>query len=312
MAQFIYAPILKWKKGEIKALENLSQEDRNKVYPIIHFFLPQNEVTFLEEINKLFGDRNEIFIPYLDYKRGFPTNIVPILEIDNFQNYSGKKAIIVRENDIERTVLNDNDIYDLYIILDIFKLYETNIIGYKKYLVNTFINNNIELLKMERVKGLIICSTSFPDTEISNSLSTNTVEEYSKFEIDLFNQILVENAFLGNKLIFSDYGTTRFTNDTPEGENFFFSNAADKIKYSTRDKYIFMKGKKDVKNYVELAKELIRHPDFLYDFYSFGNEEIKKKATGNNGVGNHMNWVTYCCNHHIVLVLRQLEQLFGL
>lgn len=308
MAKFIYAPILKWKKGEVKALENLTLKDKDKISPIIHFVEEHNESVFLEEIKNIFGNRNEIFISHSNYKKEFPKNIVPIFECNNYQYYFGKKAIIIRESDIEKIVLNDRETSDLYIILDVFKLYEENAIGYKKYLVNMFIKNNINLLKNDRVKGIIICSTSFPNTEISNTLSTNTVEEYPKFEISLFSKILNENSSLRNKLIFSDYGTTRFTNDIPEGGNFFFSNAADKIKYSTWNKYIFMKGKKDVKNYIELAKELIKHPDFLKNFDSYGNKEIEAKATGNNGVGNHMNWVTYCCNHHIVLVLRQLCQ----
>lgn len=306
MLNFVYAPILKWKKGELKALEKLAIEDRNNISPIIHFVEEKQDTIFLEDIKKLFGNRNNVFVPYLNYKRDFPENIIPIFECSNYQEYSGKKAVIITERDMENAMLYDKSNCDLHIILDIFKLYEINMLGYKKYLVNTFIRNNLDLLQSERIRSIIVSSTSFPDTEISNNLSTNAIEEYPKFEINLFFQILNENSFLAHKLIFSDYGTTRFTNDIPERGTFFFYNAADKIKYSSTDKYIFLKGKKDVKNYIDLAKELIRHPDFLKDFVSYGNEEIKKKATGNNGVGNHMNWVTYCCNHHIVLVLRQL------
>lgn len=313
MAEFIYAPILKWKKGEKKALENLLPEDKNKISPIIHFVEEFQESKFLEEINNLFGSYNNVFIPSTVYKKYFPENIIPVFDYSNYKKYFGKKAIFITEENMENIVLqNDNNNDDLYVILDVYKLYERNMIGYKNYLVNSFIKNNYNLLSLEKVKGIIISCTSFPDTEISNNLSTNTIAEYPKFELEVFSNVKNNFSEFLNKLIFSDYGTTRFTNDMPEGENFFFSNAADKIKYSTDDKYIFLKGKKGVKNYIELAKELVRHPNFKHNFTSFGNVEIKNKATGNNGVGNHTNWVTYCCNHHIVLVLRQLEQLFGL
>ena len=307
MEQFIYAPILKWKAGEIAALENLLPTDKNLICPIIDF-VGDMDFDFSDKIYNIFGNYNNIFIPILFYNNQFQNNIIPVTEYQNYQNYNMKKAILIKEEEIEDAVLNDNGSGDLYIILDIFKLYEANILGYKKYLINSFFNNNYDLLITDRVKGIIISCTSFPDTETSGNIPTNSTVEYQKFEMNFFKDIKNIFSQFKNKLIFSDYGTTKFTSEVGEDQKYLLKNAADKIKYSAFDKYIFKKGKKDVKNYVELAKELINHPDFLKGFDSYGNKEIEMKATGNNRVGNHMNWVTYCCNHHIVLVLRQLVQ----
>ena len=303
----IYAPILKWKAGEEEALKKLSIKDRNLICPIIDF-IGEYDPEFTNKIYELFGSYNNVFISVNYYDRQFQSNIIPVVDYQNYKNYNVKKAILIREEEIQNSKLFDDGTEDLYLILDVFKLYSQEMLGYKKYLINFFVTNNYNLLISNRVKGIIVSSTSFPDTDISGNISTNSIEEYQKFEMNFFKDIKSMFPQFQEKLIFSDYGTTKFTSEVDESKRYLLKNAADKIKYSTWEKYIFMKGKKDVKNYVELAKELIRHPDFLHDFYSFGNEEIKKKATGNNGVGNHMNWVTYCCNHHIALVLRQLSQ----
>ena len=83
-----------------------------------------------------------------------------------------------------------------------------------------------------------------------------------------------------------------------------------KIKYSTADKYLIVKGlslKKgglDLSNVAAACKQLVSHSQYSGETFSYGDKIIATTANGTNPKsGNLTNWVGYSFNHHITLIV---------
>lgn len=109
-----------------------------------------------------------------------------------------------------------------------------------KMVLEEFCLKNIKLFN----KILISC-TSFPS---KLSIKSGETKELDWFDIKIFKKIYNSNRFslLRDKLIYSDYGVTKFTDSEIDFSHLQYG-ILPKIKYTTEDKYIVMKGKKDHK-----------------------------------------------------------------
>ncbi|QEK13740.1 hypothetical protein FQB35_15555 (plasmid) [Crassaminicella thermophila] len=93
-------------------------------------------------------------------------------------------------------------------------------------------------------ESIIISSTSFPEN--LSSISAGEKAVFNRYDIKLFNKILEMPMFknLKNKLIYSDYGVTKFT-DTELDFSKMRYGPLPKVKYTTMDQYIVLKGKRN-------------------------------------------------------------------
>lgn len=156
---------------------------------------------------------------------------------------------------------------------------------------------------------------SFPEN--ISSIGAGEEKRFTRYDFSIFKKLMkhLENSGVKSLLGYSDYGVTKFT-DSDIDFSLLRYGILPKIKYTTNDEYIVLKGKKDhrtgamVVSYKDLARRIIQSEYYFGNDFSHGDYEIYLKAQEGQGVGNARNWVTYCANHHIAVLLAQLSSLF--
>ena len=163
---------------------------------------------------------------------------------------------------------------------------------------------------------IILAMTCFPEN--LSSISTGESKFFERYELKLFQKVLREvNNDIKSKLIFSDYGVTKFT-DTELDFSKMRYGPLPKIRYTTPDHYWVLKGAKNritdewIRSRQDMAIEILESEYYYGENFSFGDLEIKERALGKKGPGNNTNWVTIDANHHITVVIQQLSNLFGI
>ena len=82
-----------------------------------------------------------------------------------------------------------------------------------------------------------------------------------------------------------------------------------KVRYTTRDQFVVLKGRKlkgNSKQFDELAKLLKATGVCSAPNYSWGDKQIAKCASETRGPGSLEMWIAFSTNHHMTLVARQL------
>ncbi|GKX27838.1 hypothetical protein SH1V18_03180 [Vallitalea longa] len=339
----LYTPILKWKKGEQDALQKLSEEHRKKIIPLIElidYIEPEN---FIETIKSCFN-----YPIYLDTiiaaedDRDFLLSIIknsnglayPVLYYDDLHETIDKiyplvKRIAVRltlPSDIEAPEYEDifeniRDCKKKFADIEIDLIMDLQVIETKreanihmselKMVLEEFCLKDVKILN----KILISC-TSFPS---KLSIKSGETKEFDRLDIKIFKKIYNNKRFslLRDKLIYSDYGVTKFTDSEIDFSHLQYG-ILPKIKYTTQDKYIVMKGKKDHKRNVmvvscfDMSHTIVSANYYYGKEFSFGDNQIYCKAhrLNGHGPGNNGQWVTIVANHHIVALIQQLSNLY--
>lgn len=336
-----YVPILKWKKGEEEALRNLSKDHKEKILPLIEiidykdskeifkciessFEYPvyidtliaaEDDRDFLISIISEFKDNNKIAYPVIYFND----------LIDSFTTFSTISNRVAIKISLPEDI--DGPSYDeifkkieklktksgilLDIILDIgiiSKKQEANrqFVELKQILNKYFINKSF-------FNSIIICSTSFPE-DISSIEAGDSVS-FKRYDILLFKKIFESQEYssLQNKLIYSDFGVTKFTDSEMDFSKLRYG-VLPKIKYTTNTEYLVFKGKRNAStgklaiNYSDLANHIVNSSYYFSKDFSFGDLEIFERAKKIKGTGNGKNWVTISANHHIAALVEQLSK----
>ena len=161
---------------------------------------------------------------------------------------------------------------------------------------------------------IILAMTCFPEN--LSSISSGESKFFERYELKLLQKILHELNDIKSKLIFSDYGVTKFT-DTDLDYSKMRYGPLPKIRYTTPDHYWVLKGAKNrvtgewIRSRQEMADEILKSKYYRGEHFSFGDCEIKERALGKKGPGSNTNWVTIDTNHHITVVIEELSSLFG-
>ncbi len=325
-----YFPILKWKTGERIALSHFSIVE-DQMMPVIQIIDNVEPKVFFDEMKKSFlgpiyfdtancaeEDETKSILQSLIYYAG-ENNIpaYPIIEysdIDMCHNELEKCGIYVSvpnnfNGESFEDIISKIDKYTSSIEIDLFLnagLITTN--QEAKLAFSTYIEDLSILSKYPNFSKFIICLTSFPKN--LSSLKSGETEVYERYDIEIFNKLRRQNKLKGikEKLHYADYGVTKYT-ESDINFRLMHNDALPNVKYTVQDKYIVMKGanKPQQVTYAELAKLIEKSSYYYGETFSYGDEEIHNKAQGTNK-GSNMNWVTYCCNHHIAAVLEQLSR----
>ena len=110
-----------------------------------------------------------------------------------------------------------------------------------------------------------------------------------------------------SQLGFGDYGITH--PDDYADIDFRLITLGGKVRYTTRDQFVVLKGRKlkgNSKQFDELAKLLKATGVCSAPNYSWGDKQIAKCASETRGPGSLEMWIAFSTNHHMTLVARQL------
>lgn len=336
-----YLPILKWKQGEREALANLSPNQRSKITPIIEIVDERSPDQFIEEL-KFYQDMVYFDTLVVDEDRSLLTLLIdkackggtllaPVLYPDDIVDadslpFDKLTSIAVRlpvpENIEGPTHTNTFRMlqqlasqYSLKIslIIDLGIITESRQASIAYALLDMFLKQfSVELVKY---KQIAICSSSFPET--LTDIEAGSSASYRRYDIRLLQRLLNDESVttsIRNRLAYSDYGVTKFTETDIDFSRLRYG-ILPKVRYTTDESYYVLKGKKDhttgemIVSYKDLARKLKNAEFYFGKDFSYGDTMISEIAMPNDRIGNSKNWVTYCVNHHVSVVIAQLSTL---
>lgn len=332
-----YFPILKWKKGEQGALNHLLVEKQCFI-PIIELYDDLSPQEFLTQLESCYSgpvyvdtisiddDSRSRIKDFADLAAKLGNEVFPLIypsdisqEANFCENFSrfAIKLSIPEDYDGESNIQiltgakrkkAPDQIVD--VILDageILSRPEANqsFVNYKNTLDTLLSDSNW-------INKIAVCLTSFP---VSLSIDSGCNAEFDRFDFGVFCALL--SRYKNEHLAFSDYGVTKFTETELDFSRMRYGPLP-KIKYTTPDKYICLKGQKarrpgeHNRTYLDMAKEIAASGYFSGRDFSYGDKAIYEKATAQDvRPGGPTNWVEYNANHHMALVVSQLSNLCG-
>ena len=340
MQNKIYVPVLKWKKGEQLALKELPKPQRDLITPLLEITDYLSPDTILESLNSCYSQ--PVYIDTIiaaQDDRDYLVDLVRQLGENGYQTYPVlyyddlPETAQALESFIERMAyrislpetVDGPDLSEIVkaveefhqsnnrilidIILDLGIIAKENdasrqLAEVKDVLNDYFLNGSF-------YNKVIICSSAFPENVASVEAGEAAV--FKRFDMKLFKKIINRSDFkpLQEAFIYADYGVTKFT-DTELDFSKMRYGILPKIKYTTENDYIVLKGKRNkarelIIGYPELASRIVASDYYYGKDFSFGDQEIKVKASNKKGPGSNQNWVTIVANHHIAAVIDQLS-----
>lgn len=343
-SDFIYVPIVKWKKGEQEALKHLTDEQKNKILPIIEIVNYEDPKIIINDlkncyinpvyIDTVIADENDrdYLISIIDKGHENNLKIYPVCYIDDLADLSTKLPDHTSRLSVKIPVPEDVDGPSYENIFSLLKKFQSD----NEVLLDIILDLNLIIDKREANRQfkdaqevlnnylfnenfynlIIISATSFPESLAA--IPAGGKANYYRFDFLIYEKLLEKfnSTNIKEKLIYSDYGVTKYT-DSEIDFSILKYGILPKVKYTLDNSYIVLKGERNqktrklVKNYAALAKEIIESDYYYGEDFSYGDQEIKERALGLNkkGPGSNTNWVTISANHHIVVVIEQLSKL---
>lgn len=341
-----YVPILRWKIGEKNCLENLTTNVASQIIPFIEVSPPSdssNDEDAEKKLVKLFSSFNtswedkpfylflsedwfsnadsihQISEIYEDFYRGInhpkaipAFDIIDEINIRNVTNLSKTNGVCLRisGNNFETLGQTLND----YVTNALITPQSTDLLIDLKYIdeetypkkavLTTAISDIANITDYRRV---IIASCSFPK-DISD-LPSYVINEFKRHEVTIHEiSTKLQTAFDFN-YVYADYGPMNLNEVT-----FVLGMSPKfKIKYTTKDKYLIIKGDSlkrgglDLPNVSSCCMQLVNHQQYSGANFSYGDKVISDTANGTNIKGGNLtSWVGYSFNHHITLIVSLL------
>lgn len=334
MRNISYFPILKWKKGEQCALKELSIGG-SVIFPVIELVDDIAPTFFFSTLKECFNgsvyidtircdENRSLLYSLIDYATDNGIDARPVLYLDDVYEYYDELAIKSSNIAIKIPIPEDFDGESFDDIMEYINEHTYNcrvdllldageVISGKDASIS-FASYKTQLDKidpnMNRIDKIVICLTSFPenlDVEAGGTVS------FKRYDIRIFKKL--NDLYPEYNLDYSDYGVTKFTESELDFSRMKYG-ILPKIKYTTSDQYIILKGEKDrvrgitVRSNIDMAKEIVGSSYYSGKDFSYGDAAIYEKATVKNAKpGGSTQWVTYTANHHLSFVMKQLSSL---
>lgn len=329
-----YVPILRWKRGEQQALAHLTENVKSKTLPLLEF--PDNtDLTKIKNsIEACWKDMPFLFYyPPTWYEEGdfdFPesyTNLIteyvvplvndtlgiPVIDLSLAEHTDWGKinrngiAMRVRNNEFGEI---DNILGPLFsnkhlkreetdLILDLQHVTADDLFAKSSVLKAAF----TDIVNANEYRSIIIASCSFP--KALSALEYGKINKFHRTESEIYELSKKLKEKFDFNYFYADYGPTDLSDTifvVGMMPNF-------KIKYTTFDDYLYIKGlsiKKgglDINNVRLLSQTLVESNNYSGSDFSWGDEMIYKIANGViTSPGNLGTWVGYSMNHHISLM----------
>lgn len=332
--KILYLPVLKWKKGEQEALKNLkaSSDTMTPIIELIDECTPSAffsslfecfEGTIYYDTDRLDDEGREFLLSYISYTNKHNISAYPVLNVNDIFSDLDTSSIPAMAIKVPVPVdfegpsfdsiiskLTSYDTSNITLILDAGEISTSHAANTIFAFYSDIIAKHLN--KLANFKNLTICLTSFPE---QLSIEAGQDMTYNRYDIKIFRRLheSFQDTPIISRLSFSDYGVTKFTETELDFSKMKYG-VLPKVKYTTYDQYIVKKGEKDrIKNiftrsYVHISQEIINSNYYFGKSFSYGDKCIYEKATQPTAKpGNGANWVTYCANHHLNVVLEQLS-----
>ena len=328
-----YFPILKWKVGEQRALKEL--QVKGPFFPVIQIVDAQEPSDFFNSLHAVYegpiyfdtvlcGDEDLCILKsYIQFALNNSINAWPFIyindlsaDIDEVLAISNRAAISIQipesfdgptNKSIIEHVISLHKEFDLFCDSgEVIDRTKANLIfaSYKELL-----NNNSDLIG--RFKNIVICLTSFPE---QLNVESGETEHFDRYDFKMFILLYEKFKEAFPQLSYSDYGVTKFTDTELDFRKIKY--ILPKVKYTTDKEYIVHKGAKNrmqsgfSRSYIDISKEIFHSDYYMGKNFSFGDFNICEKACSSGAKpGNATNWVSYCANHHLTVVMEQLSTL---
>jgi len=176
------------------------------------------------------------------------------------------------------------------------------------------------LPEVAKWRSLVVASCSFPKS--LSEFPEHEVHSFKRLDWAVWKELTSSPPTLPRQPQFGDYGINH-----PGGSLFSMNGplpTTAQARYTTEEEWICPKGSyindiyrmgiltrsgEGTGQYVDLAKKLMRHPSFKGKPFSYGDREIEAIGKGRRDPGGPSTWRGIGANHHITLVVQQLEGL---
>lgn len=328
-----YVPILKFKFGEQQALKNLNASISDVICPLFEIHRPKAGVNInaqiaacwnnrpfffyimpdwyddCDGINELINNQEEIFSSLCKDKNATPVLDLSMLDIITDWSFLPQQGIAVRVRNNEfadiESILNPifsssqlkRDTTDL--IIDLQYTHPNDL--FSKETILKAVIPYIE--KISEYRAVIIASCAFPET--LPDMDINRIYRFPRTEKEIHAKAKELSLRFNFNYVYSDYGPTNLQ----EIQFVVGMSPNFKIKYSTKDEYLYIKGISlkrgglDIGNISALCSTLVNTSDFSGEDFSWADSLIFNLANGTaKSGGNLTTWVSYSMNHHITLI----------
>ncbi len=324
-----YYPILKAKRGELKALNMLAAETKHLTSPIIEL-VPSCENLVKKYLKEdwNFTD-NEIFIdPFISLDKGVDfevfediytdltangVNVIPVIRINDSDEVLGKhKALLEETTEIAVRVTGryfspKNFDTEIKRIQTVFEIDESNI---RLILDHSYVDgdtvdmsallatNLLNHIASDDYRSITIAAGSF--VKDLSAIPADTVATLKRYEWQLWNE-LIDNEDFSDLLSYSDYAT-RFPIYDDAGQSFPGSSS---IRYTGDDNYIIFRGQMPgnhpdgMGQYHEKCGLIITNPNYDGASFSLADQQINECAGRLTTSGNPETWVKISTARHI-------------
>lgn len=336
----MYVPILKWRAGEQDALKLLEGKHKSYLRPLIELVDTYNPEDFISSFNNTgttsayidsricMPDDIEYLTDIIKHSKAHSINLLPVLHYDCIEYInelidSSVDSFALRvpiPEDIDGpsyseifNYLFSHDNLNIDLILDLGvipnKVAASNQL---RDLKNLFIDFLVP--HSNSMNKIVIASSSFPDN--LSSIEAGGQSLYPRYELKIFRHIINTKEFniLKERVVFSDYGVTKFTDSELDFSKMRYG-ILPKIKYTLNDEYYILKGKKNhttkrmIVSIHDLCSQVLSSGYFFGETFSYGDNQIYEKSKPNSRPGGNKDWVTIVVTHHIAVVMEQLSNL---
>jgi len=336
-----YVAVLRWRKGELAALQKLYDRDRKIITPLIEL-LPGKGGGFSKIIKDI--GQNWGFAPFfLDLQRISPTlrladgshpfvligkeakslpiKLIPVTGLGREASYQAAVASAVRANQqgicvrVSAKELSRSN----------FAAELLNLVSYHKQdpeqtdlIIDLEVthDSNIGYARLcrliphlKRWRTFTVLSGAFPKD--LRRVPKNAQRELDRNDWLAWRRQITENK-VGRKPSYGDY-TIQYPNySLPKGK----PNPSASIRYTAKDYWVIMRGEalrgdtsSGSAQYPAQALLLTERPEFRGPKFSFGDEYIQRVSQDEKHPGNPKSWISAGINHHLTLVARQIARL---
>ncbi|MEJ8546416.1 beta family protein [Brevibacillus borstelensis] len=364
-----YVPVIKWKRGEQRALEYLDHPLKNHMTPLLEitpiFFeeeedeksrsqkLDKELVNIGQDVRRCWNNDTPVFVDtiqlevddqlfmstgkhFLEYViediEAHGTPAIPVVNTAHYQPFWSSLENVLRQYGrglclrVKRGQLNNlgNLKNDIDLVINNLHLTPENIdlvldfeyIGddTPSVLFTNALMGIVQFPYLTQWRSFSLMGTSMPS---SLRMKANTLGNLPRNEFDVYKQLVSIRGGLGRLPSFGDYtiNNNTYTNFDPS-----MMQVAATIRYTTADKFLIFRGASTkgtanggFQQYISLAQDVVKHPDYYGRSYSYGDGYIYDCAHQLNGVstGSHETWRRAGVNHHLTLVINELANLHG-
>ena len=339
MANFVYVPILRWKKGEQGALKHMDAGDRQRFLPVLEVQnLEQGaaQPKLTEQMVQCAGVDFPIAVDLSDaYNGPVPHNgladvchrltaagveawptvraTAALADLSGLVQLKGFPAVVIRARAGVQVPELDVVIASvrracgrrtaLYLVLDLYALGDRDPATTAASISGVVAHYCAD----PTLTQVIVAGGSFPMSLAGLNQGINNL--LLRREVAIWKAL---RAISGcEDAVFGDYGVT---NPEPLEEiDPTRLNPAAAIRYALtshwrviRGSGVKSKGKGGMKQYNGLCQLLLIHPDYSGKTYSFGDDRYHHHAQPGASSGNYMTWRRDATSHHLVLTVRNL------